>query len=1212
MRVLALAVGVLILGGCSRAWAADEPLEAAIALVQQGWGELGINEAAHAEGKQGRPLQIGERRYAKGVGTHAASRIAVDLAGEYAVFRAQVGVQAHPEHDRGSVVFQVFVDGEQRFDSGLMRQADPARPVEIRVDDALDMELVVTDGGDGIVCDLANWADAVLVRAAAPGAAGQARHLDMAPFAKVLTWDPAQQGSHPGRVEELDADQIFLGQPLARDADSCYAAPDWGRGEACIGLEWHENRYLTEVGIRFAEAPPLPHSADARVEWWVGESAWQGDWMRLSGEAEADTDADGTAWRFRIARSDFWKAKIGVQKVRWIFPSAGKPVRVRALTASTRSRCATAEVRLSYEGEPPGDTARLAVYNGVLLDSAGEAGGFDCDWPLGAPLSLNVGYCVTRPGFARSDRTVLRVQTPGGAFGIAVDDVVERGCVYVPDFGVFAAKGPGGIALEAYRAGIADRRTILDQVRALPDQSFQQAMEHVHREVQNNGPTMLSLACDNHKFTVFEDGGVRHRFDPEVEPGGDRRRAVASPEYVLRVTPKAGAGSFEKRARHLEGGWLPDQTTTLYSADAGLVCTQRAFVAPYDRAPAAAPGWLNAKPLFVAEYALAHEGAAADEVEWRLAFATGPKEDQPVEAEAVPRGAAIRHEGRLLAVIDATQAAPLAVSVREGEVVLAGNLPAGQSARCLLYVPGWDMAPAEQGTLEGGTALAQDVAAYWRGIMDSATHVEIPEPLLQDVIYASQVHCLMTARNEAGAARVSPWCGADRYGPLESESQAIIHGMGLMGHEAFARRSLDFFIVRYNADGLLTTGYTLMGMGWHLWTLADFYAVHGDEEWFRATAPRLEPACRWIVRQCGKTKRINPDGTKVAEFGLVAPGVAADWARFAYVTRQQGEYAAGLTGVSRAYGAIDYPAYGELAAAAEGYRTDIRRAYEWTQACSPVLELRNGTWIPYCPGILGCFGRVMDMYPNEDGGRSWGKDMSMGAHNLVVLGVLDEADRRSMEWIADYLEDYWCLQGGMWAYPLEEAQEDWFNLGGFSKVQPYYTRLVEMYALMDEVKPFIRSYFNALPSLLNTENLNLWEHFGNRGAWNKPHETGWFLAQTRFMLALERGDELWLAPYVTQHWMRDGMAVRVRNAPTRFGPVSYEIESHIEKRYIEARLEPPQRAEPEALVLRIRHPEGRPMRAVTVNGTAHSDFDAVKECIRLKPGQEPLTVRATF
>ncbi|MCX6909752.1 MAG: hypothetical protein NTY01_17160 [Verrucomicrobia bacterium] len=64
---------------------------------------------------------------------------------------------------------------------------------------------------------------------------------------------------------------------------------------------------------------------------------------------------------------------------------------------------------------------------------------------------------------------------------------------------------------------------------------------------------------------------------------------------------------------------------------------------------------------------------------------------------------------------------------------------------------------------------------------------------------------------------------------------------------------------------------------------------------------------------------------------------------------------------------------------------------------------------------------------------------------------------------------------------------------------------------------------------------------------------------------------------------------------------------------IEARIVPPKRSAPEAIVLRLRHPDGKPMRSVTVNGKAHTDFDPVKETIRIiLDAKRPISVRASY
>jgi hypothetical protein len=90
------------------------------------------------------------------------------------------------------------------------------------------------------------------------------------------------------------------------------------------------------------------------------------------------------------------------------------------------------------------------------------------------------------------------------------------------------------------------------------------------------------------------------------------------------------------------------------------------------------------------------------------------------------------------------------------------------------------------------------------------------------------------------------------------------------------------------------------------------------------------------------------------------------------------------------------------------------------------------------------------------------------------------------------------------------------------------------------------------------------------------------------------------------------MKVSVREAPTRFGPVSYEIRSSVGEGFIEADIRPPTRSAPEAIVIRLRHPEGKPMQSVTVNGRPHEDFDAKREIVRLAGSDEPILVRAEY
>ncbi|UVI27405.1 NPCBM/NEW2 domain-containing protein [Paenibacillus spongiae] len=129
-----------------------------------GWGT--IHRDASIEGN---PIKLlsdsGVVTYDKGIGTHANSEIIYDIAGRgYDRFQCYVGLdQEKNMNDVGSVDFQVWADGEKLFDSGTMKRDTPAKFVDVDVSGRKQLKLVVTDAGDGIGNDHADWAGAQFI-----------------------------------------------------------------------------------------------------------------------------------------------------------------------------------------------------------------------------------------------------------------------------------------------------------------------------------------------------------------------------------------------------------------------------------------------------------------------------------------------------------------------------------------------------------------------------------------------------------------------------------------------------------------------------------------------------------------------------------------------------------------------------------------------------------------------------------------------------------------------------------------------------------------------------------------------------------------------------------------------------------------------------------------------------------------------------------------
>jgi hypothetical protein len=1182
----------------------------------QAWGELGWNVAAHLSGRAGLPLQIGERTYAKGLGHHANGSIEVLLEGQYTSFDAEVGLQ--PCGGGGSVIFRVVVDGGQRFDSGILRATDAPKPIHVDLTGAQELRLEANDAGDGITCDMANWANARLTPAGAAARPDPEPPVDIARFARVVTWDPNRaDGARVNRIEEFRVEDLFLESNVARQPDGTYRVPLSANKLGCIGLQWLNRRALKELALEYSSGVRIASTNAVQVQGWFGESAWQGNWKPLEGEMHAD----GKRMVFRLS------PKAGVvqtQKVRWIFP-ASEQTAVRSLSAFTRSHWQT--VKLLVEAEQPARGARgeLVVCNGEFLGNGSSrrqealTGTANREHPgptilkldLKRPLHLTVRS--SRPSTFKSDPTVLQFRLPTGSFGVAIEDVLSNECVYLPDYGVFVTRDPAPITLADYMRKIAGRKTILQQVRELPDQTFEQAMARTHHDAQREGPVMLSLACDNAKSVLERDGTLR--FQATTNLTGDWSATAGE------IHPRFGDGQPGTLTRRLDGGWLPIPIIT--AEHKGVRYCQRTFVAPCDEA-GSNPSRLNRRSICVAEFVITNTLAQPAEAVLALGFLAESAKKKTASLAPCAGGYCVSGEDGPFALAATEAVGPLRVSAKDGELTLKGKLPPHASAAFAVLLPSQHN---ELSALPNSVRLRAETEAYWSAVLAPAMQVETPDALLNDVIRSSQVRCLIAARNEAEGARVAPWIAAMSYGPLESEANSVIRGMDFMGHGEFAQRGLDFFIHRYNTNGFLTTGYTTFGTAWQLWALGEHYQLYRDTNWLRSVAPEIGRVAEWIIRQTEKTKRTAAGDSRAPEYGLMPPGVLADWNSYAYHYAMNAYYYAALREVGTALSDLSTPrrsrrkeALIESPAArtarlalehAAELRANTLRAYRWTQAQAPALPLRNGTWIPHYPSQVHSPGKLADFFPGQDAGRSWCYDVEIGAHQLVPTGVFDPRDRE-VERLLDHMEDVQFLADGWFDYPATTNEKDWFNLGGFSKVQPYYTRNCEVYALRDDVKPFVRSYFNTIAAMLNPEVMTLWEHFHHSGAWDKTHETGYLLHQTRTMLVTERGDQLWLAPFITSNWLKDSQTLTVSNAPTRFGAVSYEIQSHLGEGVVRATIYPPVSKMLSRIVLRLRNPEGSPIRSVRVNGKTHSDFDKAAGLVRLKPAAETLRLEVIF
>ena len=121
--------------------------------VQQGWGHPQPNRSV-----SGNPLTIAGTQYEHGLGTHTDSVLWIDCHGTAQRFTAQVGVDDEVGDNVGTMVFTVVADGQERYNSGILKTGDQACDVDVDLADVEILILLVASGVDGMNYDHADWA----------------------------------------------------------------------------------------------------------------------------------------------------------------------------------------------------------------------------------------------------------------------------------------------------------------------------------------------------------------------------------------------------------------------------------------------------------------------------------------------------------------------------------------------------------------------------------------------------------------------------------------------------------------------------------------------------------------------------------------------------------------------------------------------------------------------------------------------------------------------------------------------------------------------------------------------------------------------------------------------------------------------------------------------------------------------------------------------
>jgi hypothetical protein len=532
---------------------------------------------------------------------------------------------------------------------------------------------------------------------------------------------------------------------------------------------------------------------------------------------------------------------------------------------------------------------------------------------------------------------------------------------------------------------------------------------------------------------------------------------------------------------------------------------------------------------------------------------------------------------------------------RRADLTVLVTLPPNGSRDFSIHLPSAPVAGAQARKLAAlqYAAARGETIRFWSEWLSRGATFEVPDKVVNELFRASLWHSLRLPRRHGGAspsARIDLPYSNFAYAQTGTPwpvNQAVYVDNGIYDlrgyHQVSAEEIGAQFQRNQEANGHITgfanwVSYT-PGM---LYAVSRNYRLSGDNQAFERLLPQTLLAADWMVAQL-QSEAAELPWTRGLVHGPLNDGTGEGYWAFnqAYVAAALEELGAAL----RRHG---HPRAQEFLAAASRTRAGIERAWGYASARSPLVQLRDHTWIPYVPTEATHFRRMLDIwYPSE---------VDTGAVHLLRLGVIPPH-----HWLADSL--------------LNDHEDNLFYRGLGIANEPVYNQQAFAYLLRDDPKAVVRAFYSYMASAFSHTVFEPVEHRFTHGQYFGPPSTdgAWFELY-RNMLVRETADGgLFLGQAVPRRWLEPGRKITVQRAPTEFGEVSFLIEPKSAAQ-IEVTIQPPRREPPAYLLVRLRHPQGKPLRAVTLNGARHSDFDAGEEWIRVSRAAlaAPVHIQASY
>lgn len=1079
-----------------------------------------------------------------------------------------------------------------------------------------------------------------------------------------------------GKIRYWNAANNSVGIPVNYGAFNSITADTFN-----IGIMWWEARDIQRINVQYGQKPSaatLQAQLQYWQETWPQETPhmptiddldddpWKGKWV--TAETSSKTEGNKVTYYFKpmtVAENKnagFLPGEVTYRravKVRLVYPQ--KPTAITGIDVFSMSQVINKTVRIELGVDKTKKEVKvisLEVFNGAVKSIKGW------NWSSGDKKSGNnscklnfnnnskgiiAGIAATKellPG--SNDETVVTVRSSTGTFSFSIDDL-EKEPIYIPYYNAYISKADNPAT---FSADIVKGKTILERIPEVPEQSYDRARNEIpHLDPWKNqygSKIYMPIATDGNwqKFAVEYGGDIFLNKHQTKAQGKELARCNWN---GTTLHWKFGAGKtpdFNRDQQDCQMSFLDDyipvirsiwrKDSMVYSQE--FVSTMLAGpLSPFD-----ASRDEQTPAVLLVKFMVSNPSATAKQANiWMAAndAVNGLSKNKNFLMDEIGGNQFIR-----CFVKSPGGNEDISIDPSTGSRMLKKTLQLqpNSSAEVFFYFPFvGDLTQKDQPAIAALDFEKEKtkVAAYWRQVVQQNLLYNVPERKFNEMAKAVIPHIRLSATKDPKSGLFMVPASSIGYGVYANEACYQTFLLDRLGDFKTSAAYLNTFVqlqgtrnlpgdfvgsqkdVYYGVRVDSVYDQTFNGYNMHhgvtLWALARHYLHSKNNDWLKQNAGSMKRAADWLIQQRSYSMIKDENNLPVFHYGLLPAGVLEDpedWQHW-YATNAYAYLA--IKTLAKAFEQANMPEAAKYKTESEAFYKDIRTSVNNATERSPVVRLRNGTYVPYVPirpyqkfRYFGSKKRAYydryqkNIYPNLR--LSATREVLYGPIVLIKTGIIS-GDEPMADWILNDWEDNITLSTSLnlnahgWV-----DDEYWFSRGGMV-FQANLQNPVSVYLNKQNIPAAIRGVYNNFVSCLYpdinvfTEEYRKWVNAS--GPFYKIPDEARAIQVISEMLVLEKDKELNLAVGTPRRWLEPGQRIELINAFTEFGQLSYVMHPAREPETIEATIDLSKVNCPQVKLF-IRAPYQKPIKSVTLNGQPWQKWDAAKESISIPSGQK--------